>query len=112
MVGYGLMVKRALNAATALEADGVAVEVVDLRTISPLDEEPILQSVRKIGSLKRRFARSRLQKSRRLLRANWSAPTCPTSSVLSKRCGVSSTLRVLTDGGCQKFTQPIDIFPF
>lgn len=51
LVGYGLMIKRALNAATTLEADGVSAEVVDLRTISPLDEETILQSVRKTGRL-------------------------------------------------------------
>jgi len=45
------MVKRALAAAAALEKDGIDVEVVDLRTIVPLDEATVLGSVRKTGRL-------------------------------------------------------------
>ncbi len=44
---HGKMVHVALQAAKALEKDGVSVEVVDLRTIRPLDVETILASVRK-----------------------------------------------------------------
>jgi 2-oxoisovalerate dehydrogenase E1 component beta subunit len=36
-----------LEAAAQLEAEGVSVEVVDLRTLAPLDREAILESVRK-----------------------------------------------------------------
>jgi 2-oxoisovalerate dehydrogenase E1 component beta subunit len=49
-VAYGLMLHYCLEAAQKLEdEDGVSVEVVDLRTIAPLDKETILQSVRKTG---------------------------------------------------------------
>lgn len=49
VVAIGAMVHEALAAAALLEADGVSVEVVDPRTVLPLDEETILQSVRKTG---------------------------------------------------------------
>ncbi len=51
VVASALMVKRALAAAAALEKDGIDVEVVDLRTIVPLDEATVLGSVRKTGRL-------------------------------------------------------------
>jgi 2-oxoisovalerate dehydrogenase E1 component len=46
---YGLMVHYALEAARNLEQDGWSVEVVDLRTVYPLDREAILASARKTG---------------------------------------------------------------
>ncbi|MGH7904573.1 MAG: alpha-ketoacid dehydrogenase subunit alpha/beta [Candidatus Dormibacteraceae bacterium] len=46
---YGLMVHYALEAARDLERDGVAVEIVDLRTVYPLDREAIVASARKTG---------------------------------------------------------------
>src|SRR3982075_3166824 len=46
---YGLMVHYALEAARSLEKDGWSVEVVDLRTVYPLDREAILASARKTG---------------------------------------------------------------
>jgi pyruvate/2-oxoglutarate/acetoin dehydrogenase E1 component len=49
VVASGYMVWHAMAAAKVLEAEGVSVEVVDVRTISPLDEETIGQSVRKTG---------------------------------------------------------------
>ena len=51
IVASALMVKRAISAAKALEADGIDVEVLDLRTIAPLDEDTILTSVSKTGRL-------------------------------------------------------------
>jgi 2-oxoisovalerate dehydrogenase E1 component len=45
------MVPRALTAATQLEREGISVEVVDPRTLRPLDEETILASVRKTNRL-------------------------------------------------------------
>src|SRR5207247_7027336 len=45
----GLMVHYALEAAAALEQDGYSVEVVDLRTVYPLDREAIVASARKTG---------------------------------------------------------------
>jgi 2-oxoisovalerate dehydrogenase E1 component beta subunit len=49
MFCYGLMVHYALEAAKALEEAGVSVEVVDLRTVYPLDKDAIVTSARKTG---------------------------------------------------------------
>ena len=46
---YGLMVHYALEAAKALDADGVNVEIIDLRTVYPLDKDAIIASARKTG---------------------------------------------------------------
>ncbi len=51
VVASALMVKRALAAAAELAKDGIDVEVIDLRTIVPLDKETVLTSVRKTGRL-------------------------------------------------------------
>lgn len=47
VITYGAMVHTALEAADKLAADGVDLEVIDLRSLVPLDSEAILQSVRK-----------------------------------------------------------------
>jgi 2-oxoisovalerate dehydrogenase E1 component beta subunit len=47
LVAYGSMVYHGLNVAEELAKEGVDVEVIDLRTLIPLDEEAVLQSVRK-----------------------------------------------------------------
>lgn len=47
VVAIGLMVSKALAAAKKLEQDGISVEVVDPRSLIPLDEEIILNSVAK-----------------------------------------------------------------
>ena len=47
VITYGAMVWTALEAAEALEKEGVSVEVVDLRTLVPYDKDVILSSVRK-----------------------------------------------------------------
>jgi pyruvate dehydrogenase E1 component beta subunit len=49
VLAYGPMVKTCLEAATAAEAEGRHLEVIDLRTLSPLDMEPVVASVRKTG---------------------------------------------------------------
>jgi len=46
---YGLMLKHCLDAAEELSREGVSVEVVDLRTLAPLDKKTILESVKKTG---------------------------------------------------------------
>jgi pyruvate dehydrogenase E1 component beta subunit len=48
---YGSMVRSSLRAADVLAAEGVSVEVLDLRTLSPLDEDAIVASVRRTGRL-------------------------------------------------------------
>jgi len=47
LVSYGAMVHRAMEAAESLAGKGIEVEVVDLRSIVPLDEETILRSIEK-----------------------------------------------------------------
>ena len=49
VITYGLMLHHCLEAARSLAQDGVSVEVVDLRTLRPLDEETVLTSVKKTG---------------------------------------------------------------
>lgn len=51
IVAVSGMVPRALSAAKALEEEGVSVEVIDPRTIVPLDKEAIVDSVKKTGKL-------------------------------------------------------------
>jgi 2-oxoisovalerate dehydrogenase E1 component len=47
IITYGAMVQQSLEAARTMEAKGVSVEVIDLRTLNPLDEGTIYQSVKK-----------------------------------------------------------------
>jgi pyruvate dehydrogenase E1 component beta subunit len=49
LLAYGPMVKVAQEAAIAAADDGRSVEVIDLRTLSPLDMGPVYDSVRKTG---------------------------------------------------------------
>lgn len=49
IIGYGLMAHYSLEAAELLESDGVSAEVIDVRTLRPLDGETILESVGKTG---------------------------------------------------------------
>lgn len=49
VVTYGPLVETALQAAARLETDGIHVEVVDLRSVSPLDMDTVCASVRKTG---------------------------------------------------------------
>jgi acetoin:2,6-dichlorophenolindophenol oxidoreductase subunit beta len=51
VVATGLMVHKALAAAAALAAEGVEIEVIDPRTLVPLDKAAILASVKKTGRL-------------------------------------------------------------
>jgi 2-oxoisovalerate dehydrogenase E1 component beta subunit len=49
VLAYGPMVKVALDAASAAAEDGRELEVIDLRSLSPLDLGPVYESVRKTG---------------------------------------------------------------
>jgi len=51
IVATSIMVHKALEAANSLAEAGIDVEVVDLRTIRPIDRETVLDSVRKTGKL-------------------------------------------------------------
>lgn len=51
LLGHGAMVSVLLQAAEIAAAEGVSAEVVDLRSLSPVDYGPILESVRKTGRL-------------------------------------------------------------
>jgi pyruvate dehydrogenase E1 component beta subunit len=49
VIVYGAMLREALNAAEQLKGDKIDLEVIDLRTISPMDVETIITSIRKTG---------------------------------------------------------------
>ncbi|MFN3496843.1 MAG: alpha-ketoacid dehydrogenase subunit beta [Pannonibacter indicus] len=51
IVATAIMVHKALEAAATLEAEGISAEVIDLRTVRPMDRETVLVSVRKTGRL-------------------------------------------------------------
>ncbi|HET8643304.1 MAG TPA: alpha-ketoacid dehydrogenase subunit beta [Pseudonocardiaceae bacterium] len=51
LVTYGPMVKTTLEAAIAAEDDGHSLEVIDLRSLSPMDLGPVFESVRRTGHL-------------------------------------------------------------
>lgn len=49
LVAYGPLVKTAVDAAAAAAAEGVSIDVIDLRSLSPVDYGPLLDSVRRTG---------------------------------------------------------------
>ncbi|PZF63905.1 alpha-ketoacid dehydrogenase subunit beta [Curtobacterium sp. MCBD17_013] len=49
VVGHGAMVSTLLQAAEIAETEGTSLEVVDLRSLSPIDWEPLLESARRTG---------------------------------------------------------------
>ena len=51
LVGHGAMVSALLQAADIAADEGTSVEVIDLRSLSPIDYEPILESVQKTGRI-------------------------------------------------------------
>ena len=51
LVTYGLMTPRSLAAAETLNKEGIDCEVVDLRTLSPIDMDTVLESVEETGRL-------------------------------------------------------------
>ncbi len=51
IVSFGKIIKEAYKAADILEKEGISVEIVDLRTVKPMDREMILTSVKKTNRL-------------------------------------------------------------
>ncbi|HZS52540.1 MAG TPA: alpha-ketoacid dehydrogenase subunit beta, partial [Bryobacterales bacterium] len=51
VITYGAMVHVALEAAATLAGEGIDLEIVDLRTLAPLDEAAVLETVRKTGKV-------------------------------------------------------------
>ncbi|MGW9167978.1 alpha-ketoacid dehydrogenase subunit beta [Agromyces sp. NPDC055658] len=51
LVTYGALVQTARDAATAAAEDGVSIEVIDLRSLAPIDYAPVEASVRRTGRL-------------------------------------------------------------
>jgi 2-oxoisovalerate dehydrogenase E1 component beta subunit len=51
IITYGAMVHKALEVANILEKDGASIEVLDLRSLSPLDKDAILESVKKTSKV-------------------------------------------------------------
>lgn len=51
LIAYGAMVQESVKAAEALAKEGISAEVLDLRTVQPLDIETIVKSVEKTGKV-------------------------------------------------------------
>src|SRR5207247_9677194 len=51
VITYGAMLHNALEAATLLAEEGIDLEVLDLRTLLPLDKERVLESVKKTSKV-------------------------------------------------------------
>lgn len=51
IVSYSMMVNKCMNVAKDLEHSGISVEVIDLKTIQPLDIDTVIKSVKKTGRL-------------------------------------------------------------
>jgi pyruvate dehydrogenase E1 component beta subunit len=51
VVTSGIMVQKSLNVAKKLEAEGISAEILDLRTLRPMDTDAISRSVKKTGRL-------------------------------------------------------------
>jgi len=51
IVTYGAMVHKCAEAAETMDREGVSIEIIDLRTLLPLDEDAIVESVKKTGKL-------------------------------------------------------------
>jgi pyruvate dehydrogenase E1 component beta subunit len=51
LVGHGAMVTTLLQAAALAEGEGTSCEVVDLRSLSPIDYGPLLDSIRRTGRM-------------------------------------------------------------
>lgn len=49
LISWGAMVRESLRAAETADKEGIHAEVIDLRTLSPMDEKTFLESVRKTG---------------------------------------------------------------
>jgi acetoin:2,6-dichlorophenolindophenol oxidoreductase subunit beta len=95
IVTYGMMVHRALDAATALAKDKVECEVIDLRTLSPIDWDTVLESVENTG---------------RLICVDEAHPRCSIASDVSAK--VSQEIFKSLKAGIQMVTAPHTPVPF
>jgi len=95
IVTYGMMVHRALDAAAALAKDKVECEVIDLRTLSPIDWDTVLESVENTG---------------RLVCVDEAHPRCSIASDVSAK--VSQEAFKALKAGIQMVTAPHTPVPF
>ncbi|MGE3875685.1 MAG: alpha-ketoacid dehydrogenase subunit beta, partial [Parvibaculaceae bacterium] len=95
IVTYGMMVHRALDAAAALAKDKVECEVIDLRTLSPIDWDTVLESVENTG---------------RLVCVDEAHPRCSIASDVSAK--VSQEAFKALKAGVQMVTAPHTPVPF
>jgi pyruvate dehydrogenase E1 component beta subunit len=97
VVAVGYMVEVALAAARLAEADGISVEVIDPRTLVPLDTDAIRESVRRTG---------------RLVVADESFPTCSIAAeIITLMAEDRDTLRSLRAPAVRVCTAPVPV-PF
>ena len=76
IVAWSMGMTYALKAADELAKDGIEAEVIDLRTLKPMDTDTIIESVRKPAAASRsRRAGSNPASARRSPPASWSTPS-------------------------------------
>jgi len=95
LVGVGKTVLTSLEAASLLEAEGISAEVLDLRSLAPLDEDAILATLEKTG---------------RLVVVDEATPRCGIASDVAALC-VDRGFDFL-DGPVKKVTAPHTPVPF
>lgn len=95
IVTYGMMVHRAMDAAAQLAKDKVECEVIDLRTLSPIDWDTVLESVENTG---------------RLVCVDEAHPRCSIASDVSAK--VSQEAFRALKAGIQMVTSPHTPVPF
>ena len=95
IVSYSIMMEQVREAAKQLEKDGVSVEVIDLRTLSPLDMDTIINSVKK---------------TKRLVIAHEAVKTCGLGAEIAAR--VAEDAIEYLDAPILRFGAPFTPVPF
>lgn len=95
IISYSIMMQQSLEAARLLEKDGISAEVIDLRTLSPLDMDTILKSVKK---------------TKRVVIAHEAVKTCGLGAEISAR--IAEEAIEYLDAPILRFGAPFTPVPF
>lgn len=95
IISYSIMMQQSLEAAKLLEKDGISAEVIDLRTLSPLDMDTILKSVKK---------------TKRVVIAHEAVKTCGLGAEISAR--IAEEAIEYLDAPILRFGAPFTPVPF
>ncbi len=84
IISWGAMLREVLRAAETAEKEGIKAEIIDLRTISPMDDATYLESVRKTG---------------RVVIVHEAPPTCGVGAEIIARINEKALLSLQAPGG-------------